>query len=522
MNTQVRLTRNEEFKLTPAEELIWYYRKYPVQAAKDLLNVDLVWFQRKILYDLWHKKYVLLLMSRGIGKTWIDALFATLYAMLHPGVMIGIITPSFKQTEFLFDKIADFYDSSAYLRASCDRVQRATYKAIVRFNNGSFIEGLPLGAGQKIRGRRYNIIILDEYASIDETIIKTVIRPMMNVKKKGIDNKYIISGTAYYTWNHFYLQYLLYNLMASKQPDLYSIHEYTIDDINCVADAPFELDQEVYEMMRMDTTEELYLMENKVIFPIENVGFFSARMIDLCTPKATEITQPVEIEVVGDPQAYYTMGIDSARVAGGDNFSISILKLSNGSKHFVHGFILNGATYQEMVFNIRRLLSDFNIIQIDMDAGGGGTTLKDLLMTEYKMPNGKTMLAVLDMDDPLMDQYNGVRMLRMINFTRPVVNDLYMRLKADMQHKTVLFPIDIRHSSDKELERVAKEILETKRELLVIQAEGKGNYYQFSVPTQFKKDRATSLVLANQAANDHISKDSLKVVNLEPASGFWI
>ena len=98
--TYVRLAKDEQYKLSDSERLILFYRYHPVIAAKDLLGVELSWYQRKVLRSLWFKKNNLILMSRGIGKTWLLALFAVLYAMLYPKVKIGILTPSFKQTDF--------------------------------------------------------------------------------------------------------------------------------------------------------------------------------------------------------------------------------------------------------------------------------------------------------------------------------------------------------------------------------------------------------------------------------------
>ena len=520
MSGIVRLTKEEQQRLNLSEKLVMFYRQNPVEAAKDLLGVDLVWFQRKTLRAMWFKKYNLVLMSRGVGKSWLLALFAVLYGLLFPGVAIGVITPSFKQTEFLYDKISDFYEESAYLRAATAKFQKTTYRAVIKFHNRAFVEGLPLGTGEKVRGRRYNIILIDEYAFVSEDIIKKVIRPMMNVKKKGIENKYIISSTAYYTWNHYYLQYLLYQVMSRKKPELYGIHEYIFEDLLMVDNPPYELDMEVYKMMEMDTTREDYEMENLCKFPIENVGFISARLIDQCTPKRTLTSLDSPIEVTGEPNSVYSMGIDAARVAGGDNFAICIIKLDGGVKRLVHTFTLNGAPYQEMIFHIRRLMVDFNIVQINCDSGGGGTTIKDLLMTPYKTITGEVAPPILDKDDKDMQIREGLHILRMVNFTRGSVNDLYMRLKADMQHRTLLFPIDVRRDKDREFEKVASEIIETRRELLVLQAEGKGTYYQFDVPSGFKKDRATAIALGNQAANHFLEVYKEEEPSL--ADGFWV
>jgi len=517
----VRLSKEDRYKLNQSEKLILFYKNHPVEAARDLLHIELAWFQRKMLRDLWTKKYNLLLLSRGIGKTWMLAVFAVLYCMLFPRARIGIIAPSFKQAEFVFDKIADLTEDSPFLKASIAHTQRTTFKQKIRFHNSAFIEGLPLGTGQKVRGQRYNILLMDEYAQIPEEIIKLAIRPMMKVKRKGIDNKYVISSTAYYPWNHFYLQYLFYNVMIHKKPDLYALHEYIDDDLLMVPDPPFELDEEFNEMMKSDTTDEMYQMENRCKFPIEDVGFFTAFLLDKCTPRDDENHfNSVPIEVEGDPSAVYSMGVDAARVLGGDNFSITLLKLKGTVKQLTHVFTLNGATYQEMVRAIRNIMRVFNVIQIDLDASGGGTTIKDLLMEPYRNIDGTLSPPILDMDDKDMLMRDGIHILKMVNFTMPVVNDLYIRLKADMQHKNLELPLDVHRHRDPEIEKVAQELIATKRELLVLQAEGHGNYYRFDVPSQFKKDRATSLALANQAMNEFLSGYQEQTAEL--ASGMWV
>jgi hypothetical protein len=170
---------------------------------------------------------------------------------------------------------------------------------------------------------------------------------------------------------------------------------------------------------------------------------------------------------------------------------------------------------------IRRLLLEFNIIQINIDNAGGGTTLKDLLAQPYLTETGRAMMPILDMDDKDYKDIQGLHILRMVNFTRPVINDMYIRLKADMQHKRMEFPIDLRRHSDRELERIGKEIIETKREMLVLQAEGKGNHFVFDVPSQFKKDRVTAFVLANQASNEYLYALGDTTIS-ELATGYWV
>ena len=81
---KVRLTKKEKATLNLSEKLILFYRLYPVIAVKELFNIDLIWFQRIMLKSLFKHKYILLLLGRGIGKTWMGGLFCVLYALLYP------------------------------------------------------------------------------------------------------------------------------------------------------------------------------------------------------------------------------------------------------------------------------------------------------------------------------------------------------------------------------------------------------------------------------------------------------
>ena len=122
--------------------------------------------------------------------------------------------------------------NSPMLRDICDGdsgPRRDTDRCTLRLND-STVTCLPLGDGQKIRGQRANDIIADEFASIPREIFENVVAgfaavsadPVENVRlaaqKKaeelGVsfeeeekevkkDNQIILSGTAYYDFNHF-------------------------------------------------------------------------------------------------------------------------------------------------------------------------------------------------------------------------------------------------------------------------------------------------------------------------------
>lgn len=498
-----RLTKAERLTLNASEKFVTYCRKNPVYAAKVIFNVELTWFQRKTLNNIWTKSFNLMMLGRGLGKTWLSALALSLYGILYPKTKIGIVTPVFRQVGYFFDYVQEFYDSSEYFRACCKKkIMRNMNREYVEFVNGSFIEGLPLGDGNKVRGRRYNFVFIDEYAFVPDDVIKLVIRPMLNIRLKRRDNKLLIASTAYYTWNHFYTQYLFFNVMIYQHPELYGLSEYIYLDLLRIDDPPYMIDQNILKMSKADSTEEQWKMENECRFPTEGENFFAAKLIDRATPKRDD-GSPIEIK--GRPDREYVFGIDCARVAGGDNFVIQILRLDGNVKRLVKTITMNGQTYPTMADAIRQAFLDFNCVRMFIDSMGGGMALYDILSQPWVNPRTNEMVKpMIDMDNK-DDQREGYRIIKLIKQTLPINNDLFHGLRAEMEHERTLFPITIRRHDINVIEKVNNEINQTKQELLMLIAEGGLHGFKFSAPTGRKKDRAVALALANGAAKDYLT-----------------
>lgn len=503
LKPKVRLTKKEQTQLSPQEELVEYYREYPVEGAKDMLGVELIWLQRVALKKAWKSRFFMLLLTRGLGKTWLSAVIVCLYGILYPKTKIGIIAPVLRQASYLFDYIEELYNDSPYFNSAVRKFNRSLNREYIEFKNGSYIEGLPLSDGNKIRGRRYHFVVIDEYSQVPEDIINLVIKPMMNIKRRGIENKLIISGTAYYPWNHYYKQYLAFNIMSERDPDNWSFVEYDYEDLLIVDDPPYQIDETNLKMMEASMTKDEYLMENKNLFPIESSGFFSAKLIDECTPVKKE-GSPVELS--GREHKKYVMGVDAARVEGGDNFVIQILRLDGNICRLVKTIKANGASYPEMAAFVREATKDFGIVRIFMDSLGGGLAIYDLIKKPWTDPiTGKEMPAIIDMDDKELADAPGMKYLRLISPTQSFNSEMFHGLKAEMEHGRMLFPITRRRDADDKMEKALVEINNTKQELLMLIAEGRGMYYKFEAPSGKKKDRAFALGLACSAAKDYLN-----------------
>ena len=102
-----------------------YYRSNPQKFAKEYLNITLKLFQKIIIFMMMISTNFMFLASRGLGKTWICALYCVIRCILFPGTKI-IIASGFKaQSIEVLQKIEDDfmknYDwGSANLRMEID------------------------------------------------------------------------------------------------------------------------------------------------------------------------------------------------------------------------------------------------------------------------------------------------------------------------------------------------------------------------------------------------------------------
>jgi intein/homing endonuclease len=336
---------------------------------------------------------------------------------------------------------------------------------------------------------------VDEYAQMSESVINLVFRPMLSVKRKGGYNRYLITSSAYYRWNHMWTLFQYYKIKEFLEPHKYFVLNFNYNHLLLSKNLPVEFDLNIIEEARNNMTDSEFQMEYGGIFPTDIEGFFSSKLIDDCTPKPPDNT-PVPLELQGDGKSNYYMGIDVGRAEGGSNFSISIIKKKAKVAHLVNVYTMNGATFQDMVETIRRKFVDFNIMKIKLDAGGGGLTIRDLLREQWIDPyTHQALKPIVTVDDTLQ----GIPALELVKFTDEIHNSLHMNLKSEMEHGRILFPMDLRRDADKDLERAGIEIVAFKNELRVMTAKPKGKFLRFEVPNKFRTDRVISTALAIDA-----------------------
>lgn len=525
-------TDDPEF-LQASKELIQFYRDYPEIAAEDLLNIRLSDIQKVVLRSMWFKNYVMAIMCRGAGKTFLQATLACLKAMLYPGHRVGLIAPTFRQSKMIFDECNRLYQRSPILRAACERKPtQQSDNCYIRFKSvagqpGSLVQAIPLGDGTKIRGSRFFTIVCDEFPHIPEEIFNMVIRPMAatvadpmeNVERlerqrvmleKGLitkedleqevsANQIIITSSGYFTFNHMYELYKVYRDEMLAGNDKYAAFRVPYRLL-----PPGFLDKDNVEAAQREMSSLEFRMEYEAAFIPDTDAFYKASLLEACSNTS------FSTQVVGSAGKSYCLGIDPARSE--DSFAIAVVELGQPAK-VVHALEIQKQPFPQMAKTIEDLCTAFNVTKIYMDSQGGGLAIKDILAEN---PTGNQAGPILDPEDEVHMLKAGRFILEMCNFSTDFISESNFAALRLLEHREMLFPSVPR---DKEPTPAQEEAWQTiqdmKTQMQTIElTETPTGKHHFDVPKggghgKQKKDLYTAFMLAARCVYDLLWSEGL-------------
>lgn len=486
--------------------------------CKWLLNINLHPFQVAILQELWQRKFPMLVASRGAGKTFILGIYSILRALFHQNAKVVIVGAAFRQSKLMFDYIDTIYRNSPILRSICHEHPKRDIDQCF-FNVGqSRIIAIPLGDGQKIRGLRANYIIADEFASIPLEIFEIVIKGFGSVSANptdradkvgnadilrqlgyekeasdiedalGFGNQTIISGTAYYAFNHFYQYWKRYKAIIESRGDIRKLEEMFEGKIQegfnwrdfSIIRIPFEalprgfMDEAAVASSRATVHSGIYQMEYGAVFAEDSDGFFKRSLIESCVTN-----NPVELQdgsmvkfhasLIGSPVGIYVYGIDPASEQ--DNLALTIIEVNGNHRRIVYTWTLNkqklrerlkgqeGKTgfYNYCARKIRELMKVFPTNHIGIDTQGGGLQLIEALHNpaDFDPINERPFWPYIvdnanptqpdpfwwEMEKKPTDLESGRHIIHPINFAKSeFTSEANHGLKKDFENKATLFP----------------------------------------------------------------------------------
>lgn len=161
-----------------------YYRNNPARFAHDYLHLDLRLFQKILLIMMNLSMEFVFIGSRGIGKTFLSAIFCVIRCILYPGTRICIASGTRGQSINVLEKIIqELKPNSPELAAEIDDKEtkiNGTNAQIV-FKNTSVIKVVT--ASDTSRGNRATLLLLDEFRMISKDVIDTILRKFLTLRR---------------------------------------------------------------------------------------------------------------------------------------------------------------------------------------------------------------------------------------------------------------------------------------------------------------------------------------------------
>jgi len=262
----------------------------------------------------------------------------------------------------------------------------------------SSIRALPLGDGEKLRGFRFQRMIIDELLLMPEKIFNEVIMPFLSVvdnpterqevydletemikqgkmtedeRKVWPNNKIIGLSSASYKFEYLYKLYQQYeNLILNKNTQDGAHRTIMHFSYDC---APEQLyDQNLINQSRATMSDSQFDREFGAVFTDDSSGYFKVSKMAECTIPDGE---GQSVEVVGNHNDEYILAFDPSwsESESSDDFAILLLKLNKDLKKgtVVHSYAMSGANLKTHIRYMAYLMTHFNIVAVVGDYNGG-------------------------------------------------------------------------------------------------------------------------------------------------------
>lgn len=161
-----------------------FYRLNPHRFCKDYLHIELHIFQIIVIYMMNVCNIVVFIASRGLGKTFLCAVYCVIRCILYPGTKIVVASGTRGQAGAVLEKIMmELVPRSDELTNEIDHKKTTINgnEPRIVFKNTSYIKVVT--ASDSARGNRANILVLDEYRLINKGAIDTILKKFLTERR---------------------------------------------------------------------------------------------------------------------------------------------------------------------------------------------------------------------------------------------------------------------------------------------------------------------------------------------------
>lgn len=392
-----------------------YYRANPHRFVKDFLHIDLRWFQKIVIYAMNMNPAFCMIASRGLGKSFLIAIYCCVRCVLYPGTKICIASGTRGQATNVLEKIrTEIIPKSNELKCELRNgdIKISASEAIALFKNGSYIKVVT--ASDSARGNRANVLVLDEFRMIDKDTIDTVLtkfltasrqpgylnKPEYAYLKDQERNRQVYLSSAYFQdhWSYAKVKTFVKNMLHPDRDWFICSFPYQLAIKEKLANREDIADQ----MLDEDFNEIRWMMEMLAEFYGDSEGsFFNYESVaknrkiqypmlpgGLCVKLASSSKIRIQPKTAGEKRL---LSVDIALMSSNkhknDASAIFINQLlPTKANRYINNIIYTetseGLRTEEQALQIRKLFEEYECDYIVIDCKGVGLGVYDALASD--------------------------------------------------------------------------------------------------------------------------------------------
>ena len=381
-----------------------------------------VWPFQELFLKAWFKKdYSLVVAGRGVGKSYLLAVFILLYLIFNPGTKIVLTSSNMRRSKDIFSQMEKFlsHPNCALLRQCFETADKSGLKPKIgkdqsgwtlKCLNEAIIKGLPLGGGENLRGERANVLLIDEGLLVSEHIQDTILRPFLTAKLNAKEqaetkeredkmiaagkmkeedrtifpnNKMIVTSSASYQFEYLYEGLFVPYIDAIRgkknerhkdiEKDLLTTPTHFV--VRFAYNAPPAgsiMDESVLnEAVKGKENNPVVRREYGAEFVDASDSYFDIKKLHECTvPDGKYPT----VQLYGNKRSEYILAIDPSygTAKTSDYFAMGVYMLvpEDGRIIQVHSYGKAGCDISEHYEYLTYILTHFNIVWVAIDGSG--------------------------------------------------------------------------------------------------------------------------------------------------------
>mgnify|MGYP004717945245 FL=1 len=505
-------------------EFFSYYRYYIDEFAIDILGVELFPFQRVILRAMGRGQFSVLIACRGLGKSWIVALFYICVSILYPNVKCGIASGNSQQARnVIIQKVkGELSKNETIAREINFPIKTSSDDCYCEFKSGSEIRAITLAqdrGGDSARSWRFNYLLVDEARLVKDDIVETILIPMTKTKrqnalrwKQNEKGKVIFISSAYLKTSGLYkrFKYHFEQMVAGNKNYVAMCFPYQVG----IQAGLFDSDDIEQEKEKPSMTSDKFAYEYEGIF----VGSSGESYYPYELTMPCRSLQHCELEQPKKSDSIYIITHDVAvsTAKNSDNACTHVIKLKvrpNGTytKSVVYTKVVNGLPLEKQRDFLRELihLKFPNCKKLIIDERGSGNGLPRMFYESWEYTDPKTKITVeyppliKDNDEEGFLLENAVPLIRAVNATNEFNTTYYPYMKSCFEDRTLQLlvasdEVDSQYKSgeitpEEYAQYIEHDTLQSELSNIKQEYSESGNLQYNRIVKTKKRDRATSL-----------------------------